>query len=143
MVWSTGGLTRFDPKTEKFTHIEEGAERLRYCARPGRHCLVRRAARRDGRIGKVDPKTLKVTKYQAADGDRASRAAIQVDPQGVVWVSPNSRPAKIGPVRSEGRAVQGVSRCQGPARHALRASTLDRDGKGLVLVRVDGRDRPP
>ena len=23
MVWSTGGLTRFDPKTEKFTHIAE------------------------------------------------------------------------------------------------------------------------
>jgi len=22
-VWSTGGLTRFDPKTEKFTHITE------------------------------------------------------------------------------------------------------------------------
>ncbi len=81
-IWSTGGLTRFDPKTEKFTHITEV---------PSAYGIALDTAgtvwftemNKTGTIGKVDPKTLKVTKYIPPSRDRPRR--IQVDKDDMVW----------------------------------------------------------
>src|SRR5438552_2173733 len=81
-IWSTGGLTRFDPKTEKFTHITEVP--TAYGIAPDKEGTVWfTEMTRTGTIGKVDPKTLKVTKYIPPSRDRPRR--IQVDPDGMVW----------------------------------------------------------
>jgi virginiamycin B lyase len=82
-VWSTGALTRFDPKTETFTHypdvptcygIDLDAE--------GNAWFTELLP--NGRIGKADAKTGKVTKYTIpTQGARPRR--IVVDGDGIVW----------------------------------------------------------
>ena len=64
-IWSTGGLTRFDPETKTYTKIQEvptayGIE----VDKQGTIWFTQMI--KDGIIGKVDPKTLIVTKYIAA-----------------------------------------------------------------------------
>jgi len=81
-IWSTGGLTRFDPKTEKFTHITDV---------PSAYGIALDKAgtvwftemNNVGTIGKVDPQTLKVTKYIPPTRDKPRR--IQVDADGMIW----------------------------------------------------------
>ena len=83
MVWSTGGLTRFDPKTEQFTHIPEVPNAYGIAiAKEGTVWFAE--LRADGRIGKVDPKTLKVTKYQPPTPTAFPRRIV-VDNEGQVW----------------------------------------------------------
>src|SRR5215475_7709856 len=84
MVWSTGGLTRFDPKAEKFTHIPEVPSA--YGIAIDKEGTVWFAElRKDGRIGRVDPKTLKVTKYQPPSAPGFLRR-IQVSAKdGTIW----------------------------------------------------------
>jgi len=83
-VWSTGGLTRFDPKTEKFTHIADVPNAYGIALdRQGNIWFAEQRA--DGRIGKVDAETLHVTKYQQPTKTGFPRR-IQVDQQdGTVW----------------------------------------------------------
>jgi streptogramin lyase len=81
-IWSTGGLTRFDPKTEKFTHINEVPSAYGI-ALDQEGTVWFTEMNKTGTIGKVDPKTLKVTKYIPPSRDRPRR--MQVDPDGVVW----------------------------------------------------------
>jgi virginiamycin B lyase len=82
-VWSTGALTRFDPKTEQFTHIPEVPTcygiALDGAGNPWFTELLK-----DGKIGKVDAKTLKVTKYALPTAGARPRR-IQVDSDGIVW----------------------------------------------------------
>jgi len=81
-IWSTGGLTRFDPKTEKFTHITEVPSAYGIALdREGTVWFTE--MNKTGTIGKVDPKTLKVTKYIPPSRDRPRR--IQVDGDGMIW----------------------------------------------------------
>src|SRR6516164_743329 len=83
MVWSTGGLTRFDPKTEKFTHIPEVPSAYGIAIDKDSNVWFAEL-RPDGRIGKVDAKTLKVTKYQEPTKAGFARRII-VDDDGLVW----------------------------------------------------------
>jgi virginiamycin B lyase len=83
MVWSTGALTMFDPKTEKFTHIPEV---------PTCYGIALDAAGNvwfteltpSGKVGMVDAKTLKVTKYTLPTKNARPRR-IQIDDKGLVW----------------------------------------------------------
>ncbi len=93
-VWSTGGpLTRFDPRTGKFTAIPEVPSV--YGIALGQDDTVWFAEYTpNGGIGKVDPKTLEVTKYiPPTRGSRARR--IQLDKDGVVWFA-EFQSGKIG-----------------------------------------------
>ena len=83
LVWSTGGLSVFDPKTEKFTHIPEVPNAYGITLDKDGNVWFAEL-RRDGRIGKVDAKTLQVTKYQPPTATGFPRR-IQVDDQGVIW----------------------------------------------------------
>jgi virginiamycin B lyase len=81
-VWSTGGLTRFDPKTGAFTHIPE-VPTAYGIALDKEGTVWFTEMTRSGSLGKVDPKTLKVTKYIPPTRDRPRR--IQIDDEGMIW----------------------------------------------------------
>jgi virginiamycin B lyase len=83
MVWSTGGLSRFDPKTEKFSHIAEVPSAYGIALDKDGNVWFAEL-RPDGRIGKVDAKTLKVTKYQEPTKAGFARRIIVAD-DGLVW----------------------------------------------------------
>ncbi len=83
MVWSTGGLSRFDPKTEQFTHIPEVPSAYGIALDKDSNVWFAEL-RADGRIGKVDAKTLKVTKYQPPTPTGFPRRIV-IDDEGVVW----------------------------------------------------------
>ena len=81
-IWSTGGLTRFDPKTETYTKIPEVT--TAYGIGVDKEGTVWFSQQiKDGIIGKVDPKTLKVTKYVPPHRDRTRR--LQIGDDGTIW----------------------------------------------------------
>jgi virginiamycin B lyase len=92
-VWSTGGLTRFDPKYQTFTHITDVPSSYGIALDKDGNVWFAEL-RRDGRIGKVDAKTLQVTKYQPPTATGFPRR-IQVDSDGVVWFA-EFQAGKIG-----------------------------------------------
>jgi virginiamycin B lyase len=92
-VWSTGGLSRFDPKTETFVHIADVPNAYGIALDQTGNIWFAEL-RRDGRIGKVDARTLQVTKYQPPTATGFPRR-IQVDPQGTVWFA-EFQAGKIG-----------------------------------------------
>jgi virginiamycin B lyase len=83
-VWSTGNpLTRFDPKTEKFTHFPEVPWAYGIAlGKDGSPWFAEFSP--DGQIGKVDPETGKVTKY-AVPTPKAWPRRIEVGADGIVW----------------------------------------------------------
>jgi streptogramin lyase/cytochrome c5 len=81
-VWSTGGLSVFDPKTEKFTHIPEVPTAYGIAMDPQNNIWVTEMTK-TGFLDKIDPNTLKVTKYIPPSRDRPRR--VQVDSDGTVW----------------------------------------------------------
>lgn len=83
-VWSTGvPLSRFDPKTEKFTEYREVPSA--YGIDVDQQGNVWFAEfEKDGKIGKVDPKTGKVTKWMPPTLNAFPRR-LKIDPQGMVW----------------------------------------------------------
>jgi virginiamycin B lyase len=81
-IWSTGGLTRFDPKTQTYTHIPEVPTSYGI-ALDNAGTVWFTEMTRTGAIGKVDPKTLKVTKYIPPTRDRPRR--MQIDSEGMIW----------------------------------------------------------
>jgi virginiamycin B lyase len=82
-VWSTGALTRFDPKTEKFDHIPEVPTSYGIALDAQGNAWFTELLP-NGKIGVVDAKTLKVTKFVIpTQGARPRR--IQVDGEGMVW----------------------------------------------------------
>jgi virginiamycin B lyase len=92
-VWSTGGMTRFDPKYDKITHITDVPNAYGIALdKDGNPWFAE--LRKDGRIGKVDAKTLQVTKYQQPTATGFPRR-IQVDDQGLVWFA-EFQAGKIG-----------------------------------------------
>ena len=82
-VWSTGGLTSFDPKTETFKHIADVPNAYGIALDQDNNVWFAEL-RKDGRIGKVDAKTGQVTKYQPPTAAGFPRR-IQVDKDGTVW----------------------------------------------------------
>lgn len=83
-VWSTGGpVSKFDPKTKQFTDIKEIPSAYGIAlAQNGTVWFAEFTP--DGKIGKIDPKTLKVTKY-AVPTPNARPRRIQVDTDGTIW----------------------------------------------------------
>ena len=84
-IWSTGGLSRFDPKTGVFTHIPEVPSCYGIALdKEGNAWFTELLT--NGRIGKVDAKTLKVTKYTLPTANGRPRR-IEVDDAGIVWAA--------------------------------------------------------
>jgi streptogramin lyase len=82
-VWSTGALSRFDPKSEKFDHIPDVPTSYGIDLDAEGNAWFTELLP-NGKIGKVDAKTLKVTKYTIpTQGARPRR--IVVDGDGIVW----------------------------------------------------------
>jgi virginiamycin B lyase len=82
-VWSTGGLTRFDPKTDTYTHIKDVPTAYGIALDKAGNVWFAEL-KRDGRIGKVDAKTLLTTKWIPPTATGTPRR-IEVDNDGVVW----------------------------------------------------------
>jgi virginiamycin B lyase len=83
VVWSTGALSVFDPKTEKFTHIPEVPTCYGIALDQEGNAWFTELTP-SGKVGKVDAKTLKVTKYALPTQNGRPRR-IQVDDKGIVW----------------------------------------------------------
>jgi virginiamycin B lyase len=85
VVYSTGEpLAKFDPKTKEFTNYPEV---------PSAYGLVTDAQdtvwfsefKKDGKIGKIDPATNKVTKYALPTADAYPRR-MHFDTKGILWI---------------------------------------------------------
>ena len=82
-VWSTGALSVFDPKTEKFTHFADVPTSYGIDLDAEGNAWFTELLP-NGKIGKADVKTGKVTKYTIpTQGARPRR--IVVDGDGIVW----------------------------------------------------------
>jgi virginiamycin B lyase len=93
-IWATGGpLSRFDPRTGKFTDIPEipSAYGISLDQQNG---VWFAEFTPDGKIGRVDPRTLKVTKWDPPTPHSWPRR-IQVDSDGIVWFA-EFQAGKIG-----------------------------------------------
>jgi len=83
-VWSTGTpLTVFDPKTGKYTHINDVPRVYGLALDKDGNCWFAENIQ-NGQIGKVDAKTLKVTKWSPPTTDGRPRR-IQVVDDGTIW----------------------------------------------------------
>jgi virginiamycin B lyase len=83
-VWSSGSpLTRFDPKTEKFTRYAEVPSS--YDVNPDKDGNVWFTTYGDSRIGKADAQTGKLTIWNLPDKESHPRR-IGVDKDGIAWV---------------------------------------------------------
>jgi virginiamycin B lyase len=83
-VWTTGRpLTLFDPKTGKYTKFAEVPTAYGLALDKDGNCWFAEYAS-NGQIGKVDAKTLKVTKWVLPTADARPRR-IQIDSDGTVW----------------------------------------------------------
>ena len=83
-IWATGGpLTVFDPKTREFTQIKEIPSAYGLALDRDGNCWFAEFIP-NGKIGKVDAKTLKVTKWQPPTPDARPRR-IQIDSDGTIW----------------------------------------------------------
>ena len=81
-IFSSGGLSIFDPKTNAFTHIPEVPSAYGVDLDSKKNLWFTENIR-DGKIGKVDPATLKVTKYTPPTNDRPRR--VSIDANDNVW----------------------------------------------------------
>jgi len=81
-VWSTGRADRFDPKTGTYTHIADVPTAYGIALEQGGTVWFTEMTK-TGSLGKVDPKTLKVTKYIPPTRDRPRR--IQIADDGMIW----------------------------------------------------------
>jgi virginiamycin B lyase len=83
-VWATGGpLTMFDPKAGKFTRFSEIPSAYGLAIDKDGNCWFAEYTP-NGKIGKIDGKTLKVTKWAPPTPDARPRR-IQIDSDGTVW----------------------------------------------------------
>jgi streptogramin lyase/mono/diheme cytochrome c family protein len=82
-LWTSGSpLSKFDPKTGKFTHFLEVPSSYGITvAKDGNvwFCVLRK----DGKIGRVDPKTDKVTQWSPPTQGTPQR--LQITDDGIVW----------------------------------------------------------
>jgi len=83
MVWSTGALSVFDPKTKQFTHIPEVPTCYGIALDHEGNAWFTELTQ-TGKVGKVDAKTLAVTKYTLPTVNGRPRR-IEVDDKGIVW----------------------------------------------------------
>jgi virginiamycin B lyase len=85
-VWSTGGpLSVYDPAAAKFTEIPQIPSAYGI-AIDEQNTIWFAEFTPAGQIGRIDPKTLAVTKYQLPT-NRAFPRRIQIDTDGTIWVA--------------------------------------------------------
>jgi virginiamycin B lyase len=83
-AWSSGvPLTKFDPETKKFTHIDE--EPRTYDVKPDKNGDVWFTAQNKNKIGKVDGKTMKVTEWTMPTANSYPRR-MEIAPDGMIWI---------------------------------------------------------
>jgi virginiamycin B lyase len=124
MVWSTGALTVFDPKTEKFTHIPEVPTCYGIALDQAGNAWFTELTP-NGKVGVVDARTLKVTKYTLPTQNARPRR-IQVDDNGIVWFGEFDA-GKIGRLDPKTAAITEFQ-LPGPQATPY-ALGIDRDGK--------------
>jgi virginiamycin B lyase len=107
IVWSTGSpFTRFDPKTGEFHQFAEIPTSYGVTlASDGAVWFTEFT--QDGKVGKVDPKTLKVTKY-ALPTPNARPRRMQVDTDGTIWFAEYAA-GKIGRLDPQTGAIKEYS----------------------------------
>ena len=136
-VWSTGALTRFDPKTEKYTHIPDVPTSYGIALDADGNAWFTELLK-TGKIGKVDAKTLQVTKYVIPTANARPRR-IQVDTDGMVWFAEFDA-GKIGRFDPK---TETFKEYQLPGAYPTPyALGIDGEHKNLVLVGIHGRRRP-
>jgi virginiamycin B lyase len=86
-VWASGlPLTKFDPETRKFTRLEEASNgRLVYDVKPDKNGDVWYTSPGTNEIGKVDGKTMKITKWPMPTANCFPRR-MEIAPDGIVWI---------------------------------------------------------
>jgi len=84
-VWASGvPLTLFDPETKKYTHFEEG--KFIYDVKPDKNGDIWFTSPGPDEIGKVDGKTLKVTKWTMPTPKCFPRR-MEIAPDGMIWIA--------------------------------------------------------
>jgi len=84
IVWATGSpFSRFDPKTETFREFPDIPTSYGVTLAPDGTVWFTEFTQ-DGKVGKVNPRTLEVTKYTPLTPNARPRR-IQVDTDGMVW----------------------------------------------------------
>jgi virginiamycin B lyase len=124
LIWSTGALSVFDPKTEKFTHIPEVPTSYGIALDADGNAWFTELTP-SGKVGKVDAKTLAVTKYTLPTQNGRPRR-IQVDEAGIVWFGEFDS-GKIGRLDPKTGAIAEFQ-LPGPQPTPY-ALGIDRDGK--------------
>jgi virginiamycin B lyase len=93
IAWSSGWpLSRFDPESGKFTHFSETTYGV--ALDKDGNCWFTEYAP-EGKIGKVDGKTLKLTTWTPPAAGKVYSRRIQIDSDGAIWFS-ESEAGKIG-----------------------------------------------
>ena len=93
-VWSSGApLAKFDPKTEKFTNFPEVPNVYGISVDKDNNVWFAEFAQ-NGKIGKVDAKTGKITKYTPPTPDAYPRR-LKIDSKGIIWFA-EYRAGQIG-----------------------------------------------
>jgi virginiamycin B lyase len=123
-VWSTGAMTRFDPKTEKYDRISEAPSCYGIALDQQGNAWFTELTP-NGKVGMVDAKTLKVTKYTLPTANGRPRR-IQVDDKGIVWFA-EFEAGKIGRLDPKTGAITEFQ-LPGPQPTPY-ALGIDRDGK--------------
>jgi virginiamycin B lyase len=84
-VWTSGvPLTKFDPETRKFTRFEEG--KFIYDVKPDKNGDAWFTSPGADSIGKVDGKTLQVTKWVVPTAKSFPRR-MEIGPDGMIWIA--------------------------------------------------------
>ena len=123
MIWSTGAMSIFDPKTEKFTHIPEVPTSYGIALDQEGNAWFTELLP-NGKVGKVDAKTLQVTKYTLPTANGRPRR-IEVNDKGIVWFAEFDA-GKIGRLDPKtGAIVEYQLPGPQPTPYAL---GIDRDG---------------
>jgi virginiamycin B lyase len=93
MPWSSGWpLSRFDPESGKYTHFGETTYGV--AVDKDGNCWFTEYSP-EGKIGKVDGKTLKVTTWTPPAAGQVYSRCIQIDSEGAIWFS-ESEAGQIG-----------------------------------------------
>jgi virginiamycin B lyase len=85
VAWSSGSrISRFDPKTEKFSDFSEPAYGVQ-ADKEGNCWFTQYSA--EGKIGRIDGKTLEVKTWNPPGSNTLYSRRIQLDSDGIVWFS--------------------------------------------------------
>ena len=104
MIWSTGGLTRFDPKTETFENVKSVPSSYGISLdQDGNAWFAEMVS--NGKIGKVDAKTGEVSKWALPTVTGTPRRIVYNQPDDTVWFAEFAA-GKLGHFNPKTQATQ-------------------------------------